>query len=916
VEGPVLTATQHAFGQSTASWQDDLVSNYRMMFGLRAAGGMGVLFSRAMGVTRGIGQSLIQHTSALGGMYLMEGGDLSLAKALENLGYFYLNGAWVKQFLGQPFALRELALEQRPSRPAASVPVRPRLAHATGSANEPVAKSLRTEPNQRVFEQNIVRMDNSGNGPTKPPPKPAQRTSTRAATPPAPPLSPSLPPDPGYSSSNPPSTVPRPGAQRRAAELATSRLATPSLLPPVPTASFPAMSHAQLQPLCAFAHNIKTPGHKILALARIASEFSYAGRRTDAHEYFGSAATLIDSLPEPSPLRGRMLSHLALELAKAGDQKGGEVNFQRAMDELERLQNVTDKSPARTIEAYGLAFTIAGDLIGAGREDTAIRLLDRVTPTYRESQLSTHIGEETVMKLVAQGQFEEALILAGRMNKSHYPKMLLKVGKSAVRRYGLLVAVAEKENFREAKERFFREVKKVENLLKGSKGEDDLRIEIFKILALNGEWEEAFQRGLSVEDPAERTHMDILTARLLVQTGEPHHAVAIHNAQHAFLHENAFLKENKDSFPPERRAQLFALLAGNCALWDSVEHSLALYKRVGQDLNPWLNQTPRKSNDGMTEAMAELVFSMQVANQGESIEELLKLLDPSTKSEVIGKVGVKLVEVGRAEPALDWLKHFGKEQSDYSRHLKEISLRELEMGNYQQAIFLAQHISDFGIRFQAFWEIFSWYRGGPVPELQNSTMPPPAKKSGGPPPLPKSKATSPSYDFFPIDLSKYSVLEGRGGMTVPVLDVVPQHRDLFSLSTFGCMIFKNSKARMRNQPLTYCSRLMIFDPTTGIAVDSHWPVYHDDLEAFAADAQRLLGHLRKLGMNLESSQNDLIYGKVAETKVNGEYPGEKIARILTDLGLRLTARPADNDYDFNLATGEIVPASDEKISEK
>jgi len=174
---------------------------------------------------------------------------------------------------------------------------------------------------------------------------------------------------------------------------------------------------------------------------------------------------------------------------------------------------------------------------------------------------------------------------------------------------------------------------------------------------------------------------------------------------------------------------------------------------------------------------------------------------------------------------------------------------------------------------------------------------------------------SPVHESVPIDARRYSVLDGQKTGPSIELAVRPQGDDLFGFEGFGFLIFQGARGRLRNSGLIYCSRLAIFDPTTGIAVDSHLPVYFDDFDAFKPDLKRSLERLRRRGMNLEHSRITLIYGRVVRTEHQslGWYPGEKITEMLNDLGVSVnTAFAADRNYDFNLETGEILPAPEEE----
>jgi hypothetical protein len=164
-EGPVMTATQHALGQEGASWRSDLLANYRMMLGLRAAGGAVSLLGRVPGAPQGIWRSVAHQVGTLGGLTLAQGGDLTWSQTFQTLGYFHLTASLTGGFWGGSLAAREAALRQAQLRPTAgTLPSwqegmgagSPRLAQATAGIIEPVGKHLPIEPSRPVWELNKV----------------------------------------------------------------------------------------------------------------------------------------------------------------------------------------------------------------------------------------------------------------------------------------------------------------------------------------------------------------------------------------------------------------------------------------------------------------------------------------------------------------------------------------------------------------------------------------------------------------------------------------------------------------------------------------------------------------------------------------------------------------------------------------
>jgi formylglycine-generating enzyme required for sulfatase activity len=163
VEGPILTAIQHGLGQGTSSWGKDLLTNYKVMLGMRGVGEAATMFSRVLGIPQGIWQAFIHQASTLGGMSLTQ--DLSPTQMLMNLGYFHFSGALTYGILGKHVARWEQALEPSAFRPAASGPAAwrgdmgtalPRFAYATASAKEPMMKSLRPESRRVVLDLDRV----------------------------------------------------------------------------------------------------------------------------------------------------------------------------------------------------------------------------------------------------------------------------------------------------------------------------------------------------------------------------------------------------------------------------------------------------------------------------------------------------------------------------------------------------------------------------------------------------------------------------------------------------------------------------------------------------------------------------------------------------------------------------------------
>jgi hypothetical protein len=121
-EGPVMTASQHALGQEGVSWRSDLLANYRMMLGLRAAGGAVSLLGRVPGAPQGIWRSVAHQVGTLGGLTLAQGGDLTWSQTFQTLGYFHLTASLTGGFWGGSLAAREAALRQASARPTPASP--------------------------------------------------------------------------------------------------------------------------------------------------------------------------------------------------------------------------------------------------------------------------------------------------------------------------------------------------------------------------------------------------------------------------------------------------------------------------------------------------------------------------------------------------------------------------------------------------------------------------------------------------------------------------------------------------------------------------------------------------------------------------------------------------------------------------
>ncbi len=177
----------------------------------------------------------------------------------------------------------------------------------------------------------------------------------------------------------------------------------------------------------------------------------------------------------------------------------------------------------------------------------------------------------------------------------------------------------------------------------------------------------------------------------------------------------------------------------------------------------------------------------------------------------------------------------------------------------------------------------------------------------------KAKATVLS---FPLKQSNYEVnkhdnqdpLAKKIGKMSWFRDV--DNKKLLRSKGFGFLIFKNApNYSIRGEGFEYCSRLMIFDPTTKIAVDSHLPVADSDLPSFRDDLARLKSHLESLGVNLAKAKTHLIYGNGDDDRPD-RYPGLKVAEELEKQGFKLTsiqpARGGDVPFDFNIKTGKIT----------
>src|SRR4030095_1022704 len=318
-------------------------------------------------------------------------------------------------------------------------------------------------------------------------------------------------------------------------------------------------------------------------------------------------------------------------------------SFGRAMGELNRLQKNPQRTLETMLEAYGLVFTLAGDLIGAGRGDTCMQCLKIALPNYERVLKGSPplvLGQEAVLKLGSRGLFEGALNLAGQIPHSEgQRKALLKFGSLYARR----------QEMGKANEILWR--------LRGSGEKEILHGEVARAYAQGHDGTLAAQNLSMIKNTALNLQTAAEMTRLAYLSGRIEHA---RNVQGEVI---LVLKERGEALDPQSRGEIFALLASNAALWADAQEHIRFYYQALNELEPWLTPSSRSElNEQGRNGWDELVFGLQRANQGEKAGELIKDLEAPEKSWLLGQAAVKLAQVGRSNVAIVWL---GLSPEDY-----------------------------------------------------------------------------------------------------------------------------------------------------------------------------------------------------------------------------------------------------------
>jgi hypothetical protein len=469
------------------------------------------------------------------------------------------------------------------------------------------------------------------------------------------------------------------------------------------------MSSQQGNLLDRVAGEIREPDLKAIALARVAAELYYAGKTDNGKSHFDDAAQLMRDVADTSLQKGRAFSHLALEHARIGDVLGCREHFLSAFRQVCLLQMQPDLR-----EAYALVLTIAGDMMGGQNELGASQFLRETERRYASrlgGNFPVDFAEPALLKLAREGHFDEAMLLLKHLPYSDDgPKLLFSLGKFVAQRGKL------------------EEATRVLAMYGNPEEANPLRAQISLAYAARGEGELARQHLDGLTELSHWIETLSLTARTLYLRGKGQEASDLQDYAGQTLHERS------RELTPERRGELFAILAGNSVLANGGNYSRYFYLALAE-LESWLGGTEhREIPDGVMNALAEMAFSSQLAGEAEKTESLLQSLSPGLKSRLRGEVVLKFAEGGQLSPAQAWLSLIP--EPERSPHQRNLALKMLYQGKAANAYSLAEKIPDAALRFDALWEIFSQHRGVRIPG-KPPTLPPP--RGVGPPPLPGKK---------------------------------------------------------------------------------------------------------------------------------------------------------------------------------
>ncbi len=163
--------------------------------------------------------------------------------------------------------------------------------------------------------------------------------------------------------------------------------------------------------------------------------------------------------------------------------------------------------------------------------------------------------------------------------------------------------------------------------------------------------------------------------------------------------------------------------------------------------------------------------------------------------------------------------------------------------------------------------------------------------------------------LVPVDEAKYEVARGLELS----LDWDPVKRAFGITKGFGFVIIRG-EFPLVGSGFIFCSRVTMYDPSTGIRVDSHLPVDHEHVRSFDEDVDALERKLQKAGVDIRNGIFEVVYGTADSREFGADAPGYHVALRLKARGLNvrrvLAARSVNSQYILDqTGANTLIPVS-------